>query len=71
MNQIHNCRAIETLCRARALLDHERSWEWLGRAERWHNLGHREIAAHFQGSPITQSAGAPEQTNLKLESPKP
>ena len=42
------CREIESLCRQRAASDPARSWKWLGEADRWNDLAHREIASSFQ-----------------------
>ena len=44
------CREIESLCRQRAVSDPARSWKWLGEADRWNDLAHREIASSFQGN---------------------
>ena len=38
---------MELLCRHRAALDSIHQWKWLGEAERWHNLAHREAASRF------------------------
>ena len=48
MNNIVGCREIESLCRERALSDPAHSWKWLGEADRWSDLAHREIASSFQ-----------------------
>jgi hypothetical protein len=52
MSNIVGCRKIETLCRQRALSDRAQSWKWLGEADRWSELAHREIAAGFQNNPM-------------------
>jgi len=44
------CRNIETLCRQRTISDRAHSWKWLGEADRWSNLAHREIAFRFQNN---------------------
>ena len=44
------CREIEALCRERAMSDSARSWKWLGEADRWSDLAHREIAFRFQNN---------------------
>jgi hypothetical protein len=44
------CREIEALCRQRAISDRTRSWKWLGEADRWRDLAHREIAFRFQNN---------------------
>ena len=48
MSDIADCRAMELLCRQRAKADPENSWQWLGQAERWHELGRNKIAWRFQ-----------------------
>lgn len=48
MNDLVGCRDMELLCRRRAVLDPEHDWKWLGDAERWKDLAHREIASRFQ-----------------------
>jgi hypothetical protein len=48
MDDLPKCHAMELLCRQRALVDPEHSWKWLARAERWKNLGHREITSRFK-----------------------
>jgi hypothetical protein len=50
MNNLVGCREIESLCRQRAISDLAHSWKWLGEADRWSNLAHREIASRFQNS---------------------
>ena len=47
MNDPIGCRDMELLCRQRATLDTQHSWKWLGEAERWKDLAHREAAARF------------------------
>ena len=44
------CREIESLCRQRAASDPARSWKWLGEADRWNDLAHREVASRFHGN---------------------
>jgi hypothetical protein len=39
---------MELLCRRRAMLDTQHSWKWLGEAERWREIAHRETASRFQ-----------------------
>ena len=48
MNNLTGCREIESLCRRRAISDRAHSWKWLGEADRWSDLAHREIASRFQ-----------------------
>jgi hypothetical protein len=52
MNNLVGCREIESLYRQRALSDREHSWKWLGEADRWSDLAHREVASRFQNSPM-------------------
>jgi hypothetical protein len=52
MNNLVGCREIESLCRQRALSDRAHSWRWLGEADRWGDLAHREIASRFQNTPM-------------------
>jgi hypothetical protein len=47
MNDLVGCREMELLCRHRAALDSTHSWKWLGEAERWRDLAHREAASRF------------------------
>jgi hypothetical protein len=49
-NLVLGCREIESLCRQRAISDRAHSWKWLGEADRWSDLAHREIASHFQNN---------------------
>jgi hypothetical protein len=52
MNNLVGCRDLELLCRRRAALDREHSWKWLGEAERWRNLAHREISSRVPHHPL-------------------
>ena len=47
MNDSIGCRDMELLCRQRATFDIQHSWKWLGEAERWKDLAHRETASRF------------------------
>ncbi len=49
MNDLVGCRDMELLCRKRAALDTQHRWKWLGEAERWKDIAHRETVARFQG----------------------
>ena len=51
-SSVVRCREIESLCRQRAASDPARGWRWLGEADRWNDLAHREIASRFQMSPM-------------------
>jgi hypothetical protein len=50
MSNLVGCREIESLCRQRAISDRAHSWKWLGEADRWNVLGHREIASRSQNN---------------------
>jgi hypothetical protein len=52
MNNLVGCRDIELLCRRRAALDRAHSWKWLGEAERWRSLAHREISSSVSRYPL-------------------
>jgi hypothetical protein len=68
MNDLVGCREMEIRCRHRAASDSANRWKWLGKAERWGNLAHRELAQKypnhagpmamgpnpFQGDPLVQ-----------------
>ena len=54
MTDIASCRAMEIMCLQRAKADPERSWSWLGQADRWHDLGKRESAWRFQNGNMQQ-----------------
>jgi hypothetical protein len=43
MNDLVGCREMEIPCRHRAASDSTHRWQWLGKAERWSNLAHREL----------------------------
>lgn len=47
MNDPVGCRDMELLCRQRATFDIQHSWKWLGEAERWKDLAHRDTASRF------------------------
>jgi hypothetical protein len=65
MNNLVGCREIETLCRLRAISDHAHSWKWLGEADRWSDLAHREIASRFQNK--LMHAGPMQLGQTRLE----
>jgi hypothetical protein len=64
MNSIAGCREIEALCRRRAVSDRVHSWKWLGEADRWNDLAHREIASRFQNNPVHAGPMAMGRTRL-------
>jgi hypothetical protein len=43
-----SCRDMELIYRQRTVFDSEHSWKWLGEAERWGLLAHKEIASRFK-----------------------
>ena len=51
MKELAGCDYMERLCRQRAVFDNARSWKWLGEAERWQNLAHREAGHRAQDNP--------------------
>jgi hypothetical protein len=62
MSDVADCRAMEMMYRKRAEADPANSWKWLGQAERWHNLGKREVAWRFQQrNPQQQMHAGPMQ----------
>ena len=48
MKALIDCRAMETMCRKRALADKPHRREWEAHAERWHDVAHQELARRFQ-----------------------
>jgi hypothetical protein len=67
-NVVLDCREIEKLCRQRAISDRARSWKWLGAADRWNNLAHREIASRFQNEPMHAGPMAMGPNTIKGDS---
>ena len=53
-----NCQDMEMLCRQRAKVDPEHHGKWLGEADKWHVLGHREAAWRFQHRNLQQQMHA-------------
>jgi hypothetical protein len=43
MEELLRCRSMEAMCRQRALYDTQRGWEWLANAEKWKDLGDKEV----------------------------
>jgi hypothetical protein len=37
----------------------QHNWKWLGEADRWRELGHREIASRFQQKNVQQMHAGP------------
>lgn len=67
-NLIVGCREIELLCRQRAISDRAHNWKWLGEADRWSNLGHREIASRFQNNEMHAGPMAMGPNNVEGDS---
>jgi hypothetical protein len=68
MNNLVGCRELESLCRQRAVSDRAQSWKWLGEADRWSYLAHREIASRFQNHSIHASPMAMGPNTLECDS---
>jgi hypothetical protein len=47
MENIRHYRAMSQLCRQQAVFHPEKSWHWIGEAQRWEDLAEREVAAHY------------------------
>lgn len=60
MNDPVGCRDMELLCRHRATIDIQHSWKWLGEAERWKELAHREAASRFHAGPMVMGPNTME-----------
>lgn len=62
MDEIRRYRAMGQLCRQQAVFHPEKSWHWLGEAQRWEDLAEREVAAHYRecnsGAAIETWSGA-------------
>jgi hypothetical protein len=67
-NLIVGCREIELLCRQRAISDRAHSWKWLGEADRWNDLAHREIASRFQNNEMHAGPMAMGPNNIEGDS---
>ncbi|MGA2996741.1 hypothetical protein [Bradyrhizobium sp.] len=67
-NLIAGCREIELLCRQRAISDLAHSWKWLGEADRWSDLAHREIASRFQNNEMHAGPMAMGPNNVEGDS---
>ena len=48
MSDSSDCHEMELWCLQRARAEPENHWKWVGQAERWHDLGTREVAWRFQ-----------------------
>jgi hypothetical protein len=71
MNGIAGCREIESLCRQRAASDRVHCWKWLGEADRWNSLAHREIASRFQNNPMHAGPMAMGPNTIEADSHRP
>ena len=67
-NLIVGCRENELLCRQRAISDRAHNWKWLGEADRWNELGHREIASRFQNNGMHAGPMAMGPNNIEGDS---
>jgi hypothetical protein len=47
MKNVRSYRAMALLCRQQAVFHPEKSWQYLGDAERWEHLAEAEISALF------------------------
>jgi hypothetical protein len=67
MNDLVGCRELELLCRHRAALGSIHSWKWLGEAERWSDLAHREAASrfHMRAGPMAMGPNPLESDRLQ------
>ena len=50
MIDIVGARDMEILCRRHAASDPQHNWRWLGKAERWGDLAHKESASRFHAN---------------------
>ena len=48
MKNVRSYRAMAMLCRQQAVFHPEKSWQYLGDAERWEHLAEAEISALFE-----------------------
>ena len=48
MKNVRSYRAMALLCRQQAVFHPEKSWQYLGDAERWEHLAETEISALFE-----------------------
>jgi hypothetical protein len=52
MEELLRCRSLEAMCRQRALYDTQRGWEWLANAEKWKDLGDKEVLASEESATV-------------------
>jgi hypothetical protein len=67
-NLVLECSEIESLCRQRAVSDRAHSWKWLGEADRWNDLAHREVASRFRNNPMHAGSMAVGPNTIKGDS---
>lgn len=59
MSDSSDCREMELWCLQRARAEPENHWKWVGQAERWRALAHKQIAFNFpKSSPPQQQMHA-------------
>ncbi len=61
MNDLVRYRAMESLCRQRAVFRPLESWRLLAEAEMWHHKAQQEIASRFIDCNVSLQAGAPAE----------
>jgi hypothetical protein len=59
MKNVRSYRAMALLCRQQAVFHPEKSWQYLGDAERWEHLAEAEISSLFEECNTTRT-GIPE-----------
>ena len=58
MKNVRTYRAMALLCRQQAVFHPEKSWKYLGDAERWEHLAEAEISSLFEQSNTTRAEAA-------------
>jgi hypothetical protein len=59
MDHLVRYRAMESLCRQKAVFRPLESWRLLAEAEMWHHKAQEEIASRFLECNVSLQAGAP------------
>jgi|SRR5216683_2849724 len=73
MKNVQSYRAMDLICRQRAVFDPEHSWKHPGDTEKWEHLAYDEIAANFRECKITglaelaPSGAAPVSDDVRRE----
>jgi len=62
MDDLVRYRAMESLCRQKAVFRPLESWRLLAEAEMWHHKAQEEIASRFLECNVSLPAGAPIET---------